>query len=126
MTSLCASRWQALGHGEARTIYHVKSAARAPANAVFERTMLPPKCNASFCPTQAVHCEFVSVQLPEKDDKAVTRKQLMAMLDVCMGGRVAEEMIFGADDTTTGATSDLNSATRIARAMRPSPFASAP
>ena len=43
------------------------------------------------------------MQLPEKDDTSMTRRQLMAMLDVCMGGRVAEELIFGGDDVTTGA-----------------------
>ena len=47
----------------------------------------------------------------------MTRRQLMAMLDVCMGGRVAEELIFGGDNVTTGASQDLTSATRIARAM---------
>ena len=43
------------------------------------------------------------MQLPEKDDSSMTRRQLNAMLDVCMGGRVAEELIFGADSVTTGA-----------------------
>eukprot|EP00892_Ulva_mutabilis_P009694 jgi/Ulvmu1/7097/UM033_0158.1 len=57
------------------------------------------------------------MQLPDKDDKSMTRRQLLAMLDVCMGGRVAEEIIFGGDDVTTGASQDLTSATRIARAM---------
>ena len=57
------------------------------------------------------------MQLPEKDDKSMTRRQLLAMLDVCMGGRVAEELIFGGDDVTTGASHDLSSATRIAKAM---------
>ena len=57
------------------------------------------------------------MQLPDKDDKSMTRKQLLAMLDVCMGGRVAEELIFGGDNVTTGASQDLTSATQIARAM---------
>lgn len=57
------------------------------------------------------------MQLPDKDDKSMTRKQLLAMLDVCMGGRVAEELIFGGENVTTGASQDLTSATQIARAM---------
>ena len=57
------------------------------------------------------------MQLPEKDELNSTRKQLLAMLDVTMGGRVAEELIFGADQVTTGASSDLRQATRLAREM---------
>jgi len=57
------------------------------------------------------------MQLPDKDETSVTRRQLLAKLDVCMGGRVAEELIFGEAEVTTGASSDLQQATRLARDM---------
>ncbi|KAI3519443.1 hypothetical protein L1887_08573 [Cichorium endivia] len=56
-------------------------------------------------------------QLPSNDETSVSKKQLLARLDVCMGGRVAEELIFGRDYITTGASSDLQSATELAQYM---------
>ena len=50
------------------------------------------------------------VQTPEKDEYSRTRQQMTAHIDVCMGGRVAEELIFGDKDVTTGASSDLEQA----------------
>lgn len=44
------------------------------------------------------------MQLPEEDETSVSRKQLLARLDVCMGGRVAEELIFGSSNVTTGSS----------------------
>jgi len=55
--------------------------------------------------------------LPEKDQMNLTRLQMLAHMDVCMGGRVAEEIIFGAEEVTTGASSDLQQATSMARNM---------
>ena len=56
-------------------------------------------------------------QLPSSDETAISKKQLLARLDVCMGGRVAEELIFGQDHITTGASSDLHTATELAQYM---------
>ncbi|CAL8319303.1 unnamed protein product [Arctogadus glacialis] len=55
--------------------------------------------------------------LPEDDRWSETRSQLLAQMDVSMGGRVAEEIIFGPEYITTGASSDFDSATSIAKMM---------
>ncbi|KAG7526764.1 ATP-dependent zinc metalloprotease YME1L1-like [Solea senegalensis] len=55
--------------------------------------------------------------LPENDRWSETRSQLLAQMDVSMGGRVAEEIIFGQENITTGASSDFDSATKIAKSM---------
>jgi ATP-dependent metalloprotease len=57
------------------------------------------------------------MQLPDGDQTSITRQQMLARLDVCMGGRVAEEVIFGQDQVTSGASSDIQQATKLARAM---------
>ena len=56
-------------------------------------------------------------QLPEDDVVSMTRQQMLARLVVAMGGRAAEEKIFGRDYVTSGASSDVESATRLAHAM---------
>jgi cell division protease FtsH len=53
--------------------------------------------------------------LPEDDRVSITRQQLEANLVMAYGGRVAEELIFGYDRVTTGAASDIQKATSIAR-----------
>jgi len=55
--------------------------------------------------------------IPEKERYHVTKAQLLAMMDTMMGGRAAEELIFGADKITSGASSDLKQATSIATHM---------
>lgn len=55
--------------------------------------------------------------LPEGDQTSQSVKQMKAMMDVAMGGRVAEELILGKEETTSGASSDIASATNIARNM---------
>lgn len=55
--------------------------------------------------------------LPEKDQMNMSREQLLAHIDICMGGRVAEELIYGQGGVTTGAGSDLQQATTTARNM---------
>lgn len=56
-------------------------------------------------------------QLPDKDQTTLSRKQMLARLNVAMGGRAAEELIFGDSEVTSGASSDFKGATDMARAM---------
>ena len=57
------------------------------------------------------------MRLPERDQLSVTREKMQADLAVAFGGRIAEELIFGHEKVTTGAISDIEQATRMARAM---------
>jgi cell division protease FtsH len=57
------------------------------------------------------------MRLPEGDKLSVTRQKMHSDLAVAMGGRVAEELIFGYDQVTSGASSDIQQATRMAKAM---------
>jgi cell division protease FtsH len=55
--------------------------------------------------------------LPEDDKSSVTRQQMKARIALAMGGRVAEELIFGKDYVTSGASQDIKDATNVATAM---------
>ncbi len=57
------------------------------------------------------------MRLPEKDQISLTRQKCNADLAVAMGGRVAEEEIFGYDKVTSGASADIKMATNLAKAM---------
>ena len=57
----------------------------------------------------------IAFTLPEDDRVSVTRLQLEARLVMAYGGRAAEEIVFGRDRVTTGAASDIQQATAIAR-----------
>ncbi|XP_022119018.1 ATP-dependent zinc metalloprotease YME1L isoform X2 [Pieris rapae] len=52
--------------------------------------------------------------IPAKERYHVTKQQLLAMMDTMMGGRAAEELVYGPDKITSGASSDLKQATSIA------------
>ncbi|GHT88223.1 ATP-dependent zinc metalloprotease FtsH [Alphaproteobacteria bacterium] len=57
------------------------------------------------------------VRLPEKDKTSVSKAELLANIFVAIGGRVAEELVFGDENVTTGAASDIQQATKIAKNM---------
>ncbi len=56
-------------------------------------------------------------QLPEKDQYSYTRAKMLSRLIICMGGRASEELKFGYDKVTSGASADIASATNLARSM---------
>jgi cell division protease FtsH len=55
--------------------------------------------------------------LPERDEISKSFEQLTAQLAMAMGGRVAEELVFGKEKVTSGAAGDIQQVTRLARAM---------
>jgi len=57
------------------------------------------------------------LSLPERDQLSVTKTKYKSKIAMAMGGKVAEELIFGSDNVTSGASSDIQQVTRIARAM---------
>ena len=59
----------------------------------------------------------VTFYLPERDELSVTKTKYLSMIASAMGGKVAEELKFGPDQVTSGASSDIQHVTRIANAM---------
>ena len=59
----------------------------------------------------------VTMNLPEKDQLSMSKTQLTSRIASMFGGRVAEEMIFGEENVTTGASNDIMQATGLARRM---------
>jgi cell division protease FtsH len=59
----------------------------------------------------------VTFSLPEKDRYSWSKRELEAKLAMAFGGRVAEELVFGPENVTSGAADDIRQATRIARRM---------
>ena len=59
----------------------------------------------------------VTMQLPEKDKYSVSQTALKTRLSILFGGRVAEEIIFGKEHVSTGASNDIQVASKIARRM---------
>ena len=59
----------------------------------------------------------VTMTLPEKDYLTMKKSQLLDRITMTLGGRVAEELIYGADSVTTGASNDLEKVSNLARKM---------
>ena len=57
------------------------------------------------------------LSLPERDQLSVSYTKYTSKIAMAMGGRVAEELVFGKENVTSGASSDIQQVTRIARAM---------
>lgn len=73
-----------------------------------------PVYTVSIIPT-GVGAAGYTMPLPEKDEMFLTKGKMLQEIMVSLGGRIAEELIF--DDITTGASSDIKRATKVARKM---------
>ncbi|GIM07357.1 hypothetical protein Vretimale_11524, partial [Volvox reticuliferus] len=63
------------------------------------------------------HALGMVTQVGREDEFSINRQQMLARIRVCMGGTVAEELVFGSDQVSSGATDDLRQATSMARHM---------
>lgn len=86
--------------GHALVALYTKSA-----NPIYKATILPRGGALGF------------VAHTRKDEHLLSKESMLAHMDVCMGGRAAEELIFGSDQVTQGASSDFQQATNMARSM---------
>ncbi len=75
-----------------------------------------PVYSISIIPT-GLGAAGYTMPLPEKDEMFKTKSKMLNEIVVDLGGRVAEELIFGPDDVTTGASQDFKQATKMARRM---------
>ena len=73
-----------------------------------------PVYTVSIIPT-GLGAAGYTMPLPERDEMFNTKGRMLQDIMVSLGGRIAEEIIF--DDVTTGASSDIKKATKVARAM---------
>ena len=88
-----------LHHGTARMppclrTPHLRISACADQHLPPPPSLPPPNLQATIVPRG--HALGMVSQVPEKDEYSVTRQQMLAQIDVCMGGKAAEELIFGA------------------------------
>lgn len=96
----CARHWWAWGEptaGSKRRIgcVGIRVLPRSPCARLSATLFLPFHVVPAFLALAGMALGMVT-QLPETDDEtSISRRQLLAKLDVCMGGRVAEELIFG-------------------------------
>ena len=75
-----------------------------------------PVYTVSIIPT-GMGAAGYTMPLPEKDEMFLTKSKMLQDIMVSLGGRIAEELIFGSDDITTGASNDIKVATKEARRM---------
>ena len=73
-----------------------------------------PVYTVSIIPTGSGAAGY-TMPLPERDEMFITRERMLQEIMVALGGRIAEEIIF--QDITTGASSDIKKATKVARRM---------
>lgn len=59
----------------------------------------------------------LTMSLPEEDVVSMTKAQIIDRICFCLGGRLAEEIVYGDDKITTGAQNDLEKSTKLARRM---------